>query len=60
MIPEEIQTLIRKGENETIEFKKSFNSEAIETLVAFANSQGGTVYLGISDNGGILEFNDNG
>jgi len=53
MIPEEIQTLIRKGENETIEFKKSFNSEAIETLVAFANSQGGTVYLGISDNGGI-------
>jgi ATP-dependent DNA helicase RecG len=31
------------------EFKTSFNEDVIETLVAFANTKGGTVYLGVSD-----------
>jgi ATP-dependent DNA helicase RecG len=32
-------------ESETIEFKSSFNEATIETLVAFANTQGGTILL---------------
>ena len=43
----EIQNLIRSGENETLEFKSSFNNELIETLVAFANTSGGKIITGI-------------
>jgi len=46
-------TLIKAGETETVEFKSSFNAEAIETLVAFSNARGGTVYVGITDKGEI-------
>ena len=38
-------------ESQTVEFKTTFNEDLIETLVAFANSKGGTVYLGLSDKG---------
>ena len=36
-------------ESETIEFKSSFNEATIETLVAFANTKGGTVFIGVND-----------
>jgi len=35
--------LIDRGENAFIEFKSSFQKEVIETLTAFANTQGGAV-----------------
>ena len=38
-------------ENLTVEFKTSFNESVIETLVAFSNAKGGTVYVGVSDTG---------
>ena len=41
--------LLPSVESETIEFKTSFNEEVIETLVAFSNTRGGTVYIGITD-----------
>lgn len=37
------------GENEMVEFKSSFNDEVITSLVAFANTKGGTVYIGVND-----------
>ena len=40
-----------KKESETVEFKLSFDKEAIETLCAFANTSGGSVYIGVSDSG---------
>ena len=40
-------------ESETIEFKSSFNEATIETLVAFANTQGGTVFIGVNDDATI-------
>jgi len=43
--------VLPKEESATVEFKNSFNEEAIETLVAFSNAKGGTVYVGISDKG---------
>jgi ATP-dependent DNA helicase RecG len=47
------QCLIQQGENSQVEFKASFQKELIETLVAFANSKGGLVLIGISDAGQI-------
>jgi ATP-dependent DNA helicase RecG len=41
-------------ESETVEFKTKFNKETIETLVAFSNTKGGTVYIGVSDAGKVI------
>ena len=38
-------------ENQYIEYKSSFNDSVIETLVAFANSKGGRVLVGVNDDG---------
>lgn len=53
--------LIQRGESETIEFKKSLNdknlSKIIETITAFMNLSGGTILIGVEDDGnpcGIL------
>ncbi len=45
--------LIAAGESLTLEFKSSFDKAALESLVAFANAQGGTVLVGISDAGEV-------
>ena len=49
-----LKKIIAAGESQIIEFKKSFKNETIETLVAFSNSKGGKVIIGISDKGEIL------
>jgi len=51
MTAEDIKILIVKGEGLQLEFKQSFNIEAIESLVAFANTTGGKVLIGVSDTG---------
>lgn len=43
--------LLPTSEGLHTEFKTSFNEDVIETLVAFSNSKGGTVYIGLVDNG---------
>lgn len=48
-----ITTLIKQGESETLEFKQSFEKEAIESLCAMANKNGGTVLIGVTDKGEI-------
>lgn len=50
----DINTIVLNGENEHTEFKTSFNKELIETVVAFANKNGGSVYIGISKNNKIV------
>jgi ATP-dependent DNA helicase RecG len=35
-----IKTMITSGESESVEFKTTFARETIETLVAFANTDG--------------------
>ena len=40
-------------EAEIVEFQSTFNDSVIETLVAFSNAKGGTVYIGISEEGEI-------
>ena len=40
-------------ENLTVEFKSSFDNDVIESLVAFSNVEGGSVYVGITDDGKV-------
>ena len=37
MNPRDLKNQIKKGESDTIEFKESFNEEAIQTLGAFVH-----------------------
>lgn len=51
-----IINLIQDDESEILEFKESAGEwkAIIKTISAFANTRGGTVVVGISDNGDIL------
>lgn len=49
-----ITELITTGESDTLEFKSSFDRQAIETLSAFANTKGGTVLVGVDNRGKIV------
>jgi ATP-dependent DNA helicase RecG len=53
MDKEEILHIIKQGENETIEFKTSFGKEVIESIVAFSNTKGGKIIVGVNDNKNI-------
>ncbi|MDI6746181.1 MAG: putative DNA binding domain-containing protein [Rhodocyclaceae bacterium] len=46
-----IHDIISSGESETLEFKERFNADVIETAVAFANTRGGQILIGVSNNG---------
>ncbi|MBD3347431.1 MAG: AAA family ATPase, partial [Chitinivibrionales bacterium] len=43
--------MLPKKESSTVEFKATFDKETIETLCAFANAKGGSVFIGINDSG---------
>lgn len=51
----ELLELIRNGENSGVEFKRDVlqSRELAKEIVAFANFEGGTVLLGVDDDGGI-------
>ena len=46
-----IKQLIARGEGVRVEFKSSFNQDAIVTLNAFVNTEGGKVLIGVNDDG---------
>ena len=48
-----ISALLRAGESATLEFKERFGADVIETAVAFANTHGGTILIGVRDNAHI-------
>ena len=52
----DIQALIKQGENSSVEFKRSeVRKETLaREIIAFANSYGGTILIGVDDNGIIL------
>ena len=65
--PEEVLDLIKKGENEKLEFKSTLRTNmhtneidrkieqsCLKTITAFLNSEGGTLLIGVSDQGKIL------
>ena len=54
MTQQELQNIINNGEGERLEFKSNFSKAVIETLVAFSNTRGGQLLIGV-DNNGIIK-----
>lgn len=54
-VPKYLQTLIAQGEHQQLDFKYAINDsrKIAITLCAFANSDGGTLLIGVKDNGSI-------
>ena len=65
MVITEFEQVLSKGENLTVEFKTWIHAKdmrerislAVDELVAFANAKGGTVYLGVEDDGTVTGCN---
>ncbi len=66
-LSKDLKSLIGKGESETIEFKsslrwdfeqktanKALESAVLKTIAGFMNNQGGTLLIGVDDNGTIV------
>ena len=51
----DIRQLVRKGETETVEFKTKANhpEKIVKEIVAFANTKGGRLLIGVTDNGAL-------
>jgi ATP-dependent DNA helicase RecG len=45
-------------EGERVEFKQQWTDQALEDLAAFANTRGGTLFVGVSDDGEIVGVED--
>ena len=45
-------------EAENIEFKLQVTDEIYKEVIAFANTDGGTIYIGIDDNGNAVGIDD--
>lgn len=45
-------------ENSTTEFKREYIDDIKKTIIAFANCDGGNLYIGIEDNGTVCGIND--
>ena len=54
----EIREIISRGEDLNVEFKQDLSNteEFLETVVAFANSKGGRIFLGVADDTRIIGF----
>jgi ATP-dependent DNA helicase len=54
-----IKELIKNGESKTLEFKENITDSVINSVVAFANTTGGKILIGISDNGDVKGIDEN-
>ena len=54
MTKDDLLNIIAKGEGLHTEFKSNFNVEAMESITAFANAEGGKVLIGVSNKGKIV------
>ena len=58
---ESVEAMLVAGENQYIEFKQNFdktNTEFLESVVSFANTNDGTILLGVDDDGKVAGFYD--
>ena len=53
-----LDILLREGEGSMLEYKESLSSSFARDLVAFANSAGGKILLGVRDNGTVVGVRD--
>jgi len=54
MDTERLKIILQEKENLTLEFKEKYTPKIDEDLVAFSNTKGGIILLGVNDNGKIL------
>jgi len=50
----DIDVISKDNENQVIEWKESWQDKYLEWICGYANAQGGTLYIGIDDNGEVL------
>ena len=55
---ETIAAWLAAGEDSHTEFKEKYSSRVIESLVAFANTAGGRVLIGVNDRGQVVGLSD--
>lgn len=51
-------SVMRKEENQNIEFKEQWRDDILKTVCAFANTGGGMIYIGLDDNGRSVVLKD--
>ena len=56
-ISSKLKSILEKGENQKVEFKESVSSGLDREMVAFANSKGGEIYIGVTDKGKVKGIN---
>jgi ATP-dependent DNA helicase RecG len=56
----DLTTLLIAQESETIERKESWNDDCLKALAALANTQGGTLLVGVTDDGRVVGWNGDG
>ncbi|MGH9549944.1 MAG: RNA-binding domain-containing protein, partial [Terriglobales bacterium] len=49
----DLSKLNKESESETLELKESFDTKVLETIGAFANATGGTILIGVRDDGHV-------
>lgn len=49
----EDRTMLKFKESETVEFELKMTDDLKKEVVAFANTRGGTIYIGVEDEGNI-------
>lgn len=54
----QIEELLKRGENENVEFKVKPGDEFLETIASFANTSGGTILLGVEDSGRAIGYDE--
>ena len=42
------------NENESIEFKENYTEKIYKEIIAFLNTNSGTIYIGYDDNGNLI------
>jgi len=45
-------------ESQNVEFKESWRDDYLKWICGFANAQGGTIYVGVDDNGNVVGVDD--
>lgn len=54
MTKNELELILKEGEGLTVEFKEQYASRINKDIVAFSNTKGGILLLGVSDDGKIV------
>jgi ATP-dependent DNA helicase RecG len=54
MTPEDLKLIIAEGEGLSVEFKEKYTPKIDRDLVAFANTKGGRILLGVKDDGTLV------